>query len=54
MKRVLVEFFRDARGATAGEYALIGGVIALSIVGGAQIVGAKLVSYFPPISNNLP
>jgi pilus assembly protein Flp/PilA len=54
MKRLLVEFLHDAGGATAVEYALIASVIAMSIVSGAQIIGAKLSGYFPQISSNLP
>jgi pilus assembly protein Flp/PilA len=54
MKRFLDGFLRDSRGATAMEYALIGGLIALSIIAGSQIIGTKLSSYFPQISNNLP
>jgi Flp pilus assembly pilin Flp len=54
MRRSLVEFLNDAGGATAVEYALIGSVIAMSILSGAQIIGTKLSSYFPQVSNNLP
>jgi pilus assembly protein Flp/PilA len=54
MKRLLAKFLQDAGGATAVEYALIGGLISISVIGGATLIGTKLSSYFPQISDNLP
>ena len=47
-------FRRDARGATAIEYALMAGLVSLAVVVGASAIGTRLSShYFAPISGNL-
>ena len=48
------EFWKDVRGTTSIEYALIGGLISILIVTGVTTIGKNLSTrYFVPISNNL-
>jgi len=42
----LKEFVRDARGATAIEYAMIASLISILIVGGVSQIGEKLQFFF--------
>jgi pilus assembly protein Flp/PilA len=42
MKALLIRFAKDRSGATAIEYALIGGLISIAIVAGALAVGNAL------------
>ena len=54
MTPVLLRFWLDDRGATAIEYGLIAGIIALSVVLGATAIGTKLQTrYFQPVANGL-
>ncbi len=46
-------FWGDESGSTAMEYALIGGLISIIIVGSATAIGTKLSAKFTPISGNL-
>jgi pilus assembly protein Flp/PilA len=50
---VVIAFWRNESGATAIEYALIAGFIALLIVAGATSIGTKLSKKLAPISGNL-
>jgi pilus assembly protein Flp/PilA len=43
----------DASGATAIEYALIGGIVSLIIVGGATAIGANLLGKFDTVATSL-
>jgi pilus assembly protein Flp/PilA len=43
----------DSSGATAIEYALLGGFLALAIITGATGIGVKLSSYFSEVSGAL-
>jgi pilus assembly protein Flp/PilA len=44
----------EERGATAVEYALMVGLIAVAIIGAVSLLGTKLKSTFQGISNTLP
>ena len=51
---MLILFWRDDRAATAIEYGLIAGLIALAVVAGATTIGTKLSShYYGPVSAGL-
>lgn len=54
MKQVLVKFFRDEAGATAIEYGLIAGLIAVVIITAVTAIGTDLTSTFELISSKLP
>lgn len=48
------KFVLDTRGATAIEYGLIAGFIALAIVAGARLVGSSLRDqYYVPAANGI-
>ena len=53
MKNLLNRFVADQSGATAIEYGLIAGLIAVAIIGAITTVGTKLTSKFGQVSNNL-
>ncbi len=42
MLRLIKKFSSDENGATAIEYALIGGLIAVSVISGASLIGNTL------------
>ncbi len=44
----------EERGATAVEYALMVGLIAVAIIGAVSLLGDKIKSSFNSISNTLP
>jgi pilus assembly protein Flp/PilA len=44
----------EERGATAVEYALMVGLIAVAIIGAVSVLGGKLKTTFNNISNTLP
>lgn len=46
----LIEFLRDEEGATAIEYALIAGLIALAIVLAVTNLGTKIAAIFTSIT----
>lgn len=52
MRRIRT-FLGDLRGATAIEYALMAGFIALAIVTGVTGIGVKLSTYFSEASSAL-
>ena len=43
-------FTTDERGATAIEYALLGGILALCVITGLTNIGIKLSGYFSEVS----
>lgn len=53
MKSVL-DFFSREDGATAIEYALMAGLIALAIVAGVKSMGTQLSTSYVEIGNALP
>ena len=50
MKNLVARFLNDESGAAAIEYALIAGLIALAIVGGATALGGAIGGKFTAIS----
>jgi pilus assembly protein Flp/PilA len=46
-------FWQDRGGATALEYALIGGMISVGLIGAFSSIGSQIASKFPSISNAL-
>jgi pilus assembly protein Flp/PilA len=50
MKNLVARFLNDESGAAAIEYALIAGLIALAIVGGATALGGAIGTKFTNIS----
>lgn len=46
MRAILRRFRADRRGATSIEYALIGVLISIAVIGGASSLGNSLTSYF--------
>ena len=53
MYAILSRFANDDSGATAIEYGLIAGLIAVVIIGAATTVGAKLTNTFTKVGNSL-
>ncbi len=53
MKNFLSRFSRDESGATAIEYGLIAGLIAVVIIATITTVGSNLSAKFNAIANNL-
>jgi pilus assembly protein Flp/PilA len=53
MKKLLIRFAGDATAATAIEYGLIAGLIALVIIGAVTTIGTRLSSKFNIIAANL-
>ena len=49
MKSYLSKFYNDVRGATAIEYALIAGLIAIAVIGGATALGGQINTKFNAI-----
>jgi pilus assembly protein Flp/PilA len=49
----LRRFWRDETGATAIEYSLMAGLLALAVIAGARAIGTTLSSTFPKVSGNL-
>ncbi len=54
MKQVIAKFFRDEEGATAIEYGLIAGLIAVVIITAVTAIGTDLTSTFDAIADALP
>lgn len=53
MKDQLVKFWKDEEGATAIEYALIAGLIAVAIIGALTLLGNRIDGMFNYISSKL-
>ncbi|ASY72093.1 PilA2 pilus assembly protein [Sinorhizobium fredii USDA 205] len=53
MKNLLVRFVRNESGATAIEYGLIAGLIAVAIISAVQLVGTDIGAKFTAISTAL-
>jgi pilus assembly protein Flp/PilA len=52
--RLIQQFLRDERATTAIEYALIGALIAVVIIGAVRSVGTAIqAKFFGPLANNL-
>jgi pilus assembly protein Flp/PilA len=50
MRQLLLRFLRDTSGATAIEYALIGGLVSVAIIVGARALGVSLNSVYTGVS----
>ncbi|MDR3382466.1 Flp family type IVb pilin [Cupriavidus basilensis] len=53
MKNALARFLRDEQGATAIEYGLLAGLIALAIGGAVTTLGGNLTNVFTSLGNKL-
>jgi pilus assembly protein Flp/PilA len=53
MKALLTKFFADQSGATAIEYGLIAGLIAVVIISAVTLVGTRISGKFNAIAANL-
>ena len=53
MTNLLKRFRKNESGATAIEYGLIAGLIAVAIIGGVQLIGVDLARYFNTIATTL-
>lgn len=53
MKDQLIKFWKDEEGATAIEYALIAGLIAVAIIGALSSLGTEIGGLFDKIANKL-
>ncbi len=53
MKDQLIKFWKDEEGATAIEYALIAGLIAVVIIGALTVLGNSVDGLFRDISSRL-
>ncbi|KAA6124193.1 Flp family type IVb pilin [Cupriavidus cauae] len=53
MKQGFLRFIRDERGATAIEYGLIAGLIALAVAGAAESLGTNLSGAFTKLAGKL-
>lgn len=54
MSSLLKRFQEDVSGATAIEYALIAGLISISIISGATSIGTRLFEIFTDVNNGFP
>jgi pilus assembly protein Flp/PilA len=52
-RKMLKNFLRSQRGATAIEYGLIAALIAVAIISGVSAVGSKLSTSFDTVQTNL-
>lgn len=53
MRKLFARFKKDESGATAIEYGLIAALIAVAIIGGAQVIGTQLDSTFDKVGTAL-
>ncbi|NRP72792.1 hypothetical protein ILFOPFJJ_03691 [Ensifer psoraleae] len=53
MKNLVTRLFRNESGATAIEYSLIAGLIAVALITGATTLGGKIDTMFTTISGKL-
>ncbi|WEJ40191.1 Flp family type IVb pilin [Sinorhizobium prairiense] len=53
MKNLLARFARNESGATAIEYGLIAGLIAVAIIGAVGLVGTDVTAAFQAIADKL-
>lgn len=54
MKNLLVNFWKDEDGATAIEYGLIAGLVAVAIIGALTMFSDKLKEMFTFITDSMP
>lgn len=53
MKQALVKFFRDEEGASAIEYGLIAGLVAVALIVALTSLGTSLSAFFTGIATKL-
>ncbi|MEW6435944.1 MAG: Flp family type IVb pilin [Pseudomonadota bacterium] len=53
MSKIFARFVKDESGATAIEYGLIAGLIAVVIISAISTVGSNLKNKFTAVANNL-
>lgn len=53
MKSLLLKFWKDEEGATAIEYALIAGIIAVAVIAAFTALGGSLKTFFADIGSGL-
>ena len=53
MTKLIARFRKNESGATAIEYALIAGLIAVVIIGGAQLLGTSISQKFSDIADTV-
>jgi pilus assembly protein Flp/PilA len=53
MKRIFARFAADESGATAIEYGLIAGLIAVVIIGAVRTLGTNIAAKFNAVASNL-
>ncbi len=53
MLKLVKNFVRDESGASAIEYALLAALIAVVIIGGAQLVGSRASTAFSGVASGL-
>jgi pilus assembly protein Flp/PilA len=53
VKQILTRMYRDEKAATAVEYCLIAGLIALAIIAGAQSLGTSLNDKYSDFANKV-
>lgn len=53
MKKIIARFAADQSGATAIEYGLIAGLIAVVIIGAVTSLGKNIAAKFQAVSDNL-
>ncbi len=53
MKKIFARFAADQSGATAIEYGLIAGLIAVVIIGAVKTLGTNVASKFNAVASNL-
>jgi pilus assembly protein Flp/PilA len=54
MIRITLKKFRENKGATAIEYGLLAGLIAVMIIAGATLTGTNLSAMFNAIGGRIP
>ncbi len=53
LSAIIRAFWADKSGATAIEYAIIGGMLSICIVAGARSIGVNLAPKFTAVASNL-
>lgn len=54
MMKKLISFLKDEEGATAAEYAVLVGLIAVAIIAGATLLGGSINDTLDTVSTSIP
>jgi len=54
MNQRLKSFWQDDSGATSIEYAVIGAVISIAVIGTLQMINTSLAGFFSLVANSFP